>query len=74
MTFSLFFLSSMTLQADIWANGNFKSIIAIAMIGAMFFLLYTAYRKNDKDMMEKLCSRILPIIGMIIAFYFAAGE
>lgn len=68
-----YFLLSLQNQVDIWDNGNFKSIIAIAMIGMLAFLLYAAYKRNDKDLMEKLCSRILPIIGIIIAFYFAAG-
>lgn len=68
-----YFLLSLQNQLDVWDNGNFKSIIAVAMMGMLAFLLYAAYKKNDKDLMEKLCSRILPIIGIIIAFYFATG-
>ena len=73
MTLSFFFLQSAAVNADIWDNDNFKSIIAIAMIFMLGFLLFAAYRRNDKELMDKLCSRILPIIGIIIAFYFAAG-
>lgn len=74
MTLTLLFSYGLQVGSDIWANGNFKSIIAIAMICMLGFLLWASYRKNDKELMEKLCSRILPIIGIIIAFYFAAGE
>jgi len=73
MNLILFSLQNAVQAADIWDNGNFKSIIAVAMIAMLGFLLFAAYRKNDKELMEKLCSRILPIIGIIIAFYFATG-
>ena len=74
MTLTFFFLSSLQLASDIWANGNFKSIIAISMMAMLGFLLWAAYRHHDKEMMDKLCSRILPIIGIIIAFYFAGSD
>jgi len=73
MNLILFSLQNVASQIDLWDNGNFKSIIAVAMMCMLGFLLYAAYRKNDKELMEKLCSRILPIIGIIIAFYFATG-
>lgn len=73
MTLAFFSLYSYVLQVDFWDNGNFKSVIALAMMVMLGFLLFAAYQRNDKELLDKLCGRILPIIGIIIAFYFATG-